>query len=438
MEHDLQRLIDDPRFREYHQKIAKRKEFNTFDVLRYADYEIRHSNVLAWLLQPDESHGIGGEFLKWFVEHYNGKVGSEAAVPVPSVSEANDVRIVRELSNVDVSVFLERPRYRIAIENKTVEADSEHFDQVRRYDRELRETPGQTYTIRSVLLTTSPEGAVSEPDFVHVSWSSVVEEIRSLQADGAFRSTEVGAFIRQYLDAVDGWLAPSATSEDHYVTLREDYGPLWKEMLDVMGREGDDGVARLVPAHGSEFRPTVVRLAKEFGNEPRKLRDAVGDFLKGPRKLQTCKGQDPKKTWFAQYWDLSEPARDLGIASCLRWGLTFEHKEIQIGFYLYQWSKKTQPVVERIKAHMQRVPINTREPTWYLMKEEGTYFYVYHRTFLSAGDLRGMSTTRAKEKVLEKLKECLDSDDSEYRRIENYFKCLAFGPDVPTPDAETA
>ena len=52
MEHDLRRLIDDPRFREYHEKIAKRREFNTFDVLRYADHETRHSNVLAWLFQP--------------------------------------------------------------------------------------------------------------------------------------------------------------------------------------------------------------------------------------------------------------------------------------------------------------------------------------------------------------------------------------------------
>lgn len=30
--------------------------FNPFKVLRVAKYEIRHSNVLAWLFDPNENH----------------------------------------------------------------------------------------------------------------------------------------------------------------------------------------------------------------------------------------------------------------------------------------------------------------------------------------------------------------------------------------------
>ena len=71
-EYDLRKLIDDRRFLEYHKKTLRRGEFNAFDVLRYSDYEIRHSNMLAWLLQPDGSHRLGGQFLKWFVHHHNG------------------------------------------------------------------------------------------------------------------------------------------------------------------------------------------------------------------------------------------------------------------------------------------------------------------------------------------------------------------------------
>ena len=47
MESDLRKLIDDLRFREFHREFVEPMQFNTFDVLRYADYEIRHSNVLA-------------------------------------------------------------------------------------------------------------------------------------------------------------------------------------------------------------------------------------------------------------------------------------------------------------------------------------------------------------------------------------------------------
>ena len=280
-------------------------------------------------------------------------------------------------------------------------------------------------------MSASREGSVSEPDFAHVSWSTVIERIRSLEVDGAFHSSDVGAFIRQYLDAVGRWLAPSGQSEAHYVALREDYGALWKEMLDVLGREGGDGVARLVPAQGKEFRRTVVRLAKEFGSEPRKLRDAVGDFLKRRGKFKTIKAQTRDKSGYLLYWEPTKLARALGVEACLRWGMEFRHNRIDVGFYFNQWSEDRQPVLDRIKAHLQGTPINSREPDWYPMKDYGKYFYVYHRNFPIDVDLSGMSTSKVKDVVLGRLTEFLDSDDSEYRRIDGYFRCLAFRPDAP-------
>ena len=58
MDQDLKNLIESPEFGQYHNSLHEPRKFNPFDVLRYADYEIRHSNVLAWLLQPGESHGL--------------------------------------------------------------------------------------------------------------------------------------------------------------------------------------------------------------------------------------------------------------------------------------------------------------------------------------------------------------------------------------------
>ena len=37
---------------------AKLSEFNVFRALKIEHLEIRHSNVLAWLLDPGESHGL--------------------------------------------------------------------------------------------------------------------------------------------------------------------------------------------------------------------------------------------------------------------------------------------------------------------------------------------------------------------------------------------
>jgi hypothetical protein len=46
---------------------AKLAAFNILKVLKIENTEIRHSNVLAWLMQPQESHGIGQAFIKRFL-----------------------------------------------------------------------------------------------------------------------------------------------------------------------------------------------------------------------------------------------------------------------------------------------------------------------------------------------------------------------------------
>ena len=38
--------------------------FNPIQVMRMENQEIRHSNILAWLLNPKESHGLDDKFLK--------------------------------------------------------------------------------------------------------------------------------------------------------------------------------------------------------------------------------------------------------------------------------------------------------------------------------------------------------------------------------------
>ncbi|WKA53172.1 PD-(D/E)XK nuclease family protein [Planococcus shixiaomingii] len=43
------------------------KAFNPLKVLRMDNHEIRHSNILAWLLDHEENHGLNSVFIKKFV-----------------------------------------------------------------------------------------------------------------------------------------------------------------------------------------------------------------------------------------------------------------------------------------------------------------------------------------------------------------------------------
>ncbi|MDE2871270.1 MAG: hypothetical protein OXQ94_06230 [Gemmatimonadota bacterium] len=55
------------------------------------------------------------------------------------------------------------------------------------------------------------------------------------------------------------------------------------------------------------------------------------------------------------------------------------------------------------------------------------FFEGAHKKILSHEDLVEMSAPEAKDQLIQRLKDFMDSDDSEYRRIDDYFQCLAFG-----------
>ncbi|MBR2585868.1 MAG: PD-(D/E)XK nuclease family protein, partial [Thermoguttaceae bacterium] len=44
-------------------------KFNLFDVLDIAMFEIRHSSMLAWLLDPNENHGLDDSVLRGFIQY---------------------------------------------------------------------------------------------------------------------------------------------------------------------------------------------------------------------------------------------------------------------------------------------------------------------------------------------------------------------------------
>ena len=99
--------------------------FNLFRVLRFEHGEIRHSNVLAWLLQPEEGHGLKDLFLRrWLMRVFHESESDEASyldpVEIDSLS-IRSVEVYREWSHIDLLVRIETfdgEEIVIGIENK--------------------------------------------------------------------------------------------------------------------------------------------------------------------------------------------------------------------------------------------------------------------------------------------------------------------------------
>ncbi len=334
MKEDLRSLIDDPRFLSYHRELVEAREFNTFDVLRYSGYEIRHSNVLAWLLRPADTHGIGSQFLKWFVNHVNGRLAPDLERLPKTSFEAGNVEVWRERDYVDVTILFKKEKCLIAVENKPEPAHPHHLDQIMGYEETLL-GKHKDHTVRSVLLTTSPDGSVNFPGIAHVGWDSVREAIGSVLADGGFPSPDVQAFIRQYLDMVERWFRPGSES---FKALLDDHRAILKEMRRVLEKDGDGGVHALVSADRTEYRDALAKLVRESRHEPKQLRALVANYLRG-REVAPSHSHNPSRTVYWLGWTdptLAGATEKMGgHRGALSWYMAFTNQKVEMDFAFY-------------------------------------------------------------------------------------------------------
>jgi PD-(D/E)XK nuclease superfamily protein len=115
-------VVDCPELRQLERRLGP---FNIFDVLKSAHNEIRHSNVLAWLLDPRGSHRMRDLFLRRFLMLVFHKSGQEHASYLDPVKiDTTPIRaadVLREWNRVDVLVEIVTDtgeQWVVSIENK--------------------------------------------------------------------------------------------------------------------------------------------------------------------------------------------------------------------------------------------------------------------------------------------------------------------------------
>ena len=106
------------------------KNPNIFQILKISKNEIRHSNFLSWLLDPEGSHKLGDIFLKRFLREV---FSSDKFFDIDQVDvegmDLSKVEVLREWKNIDVLIILSDVV--VCIENKVY--SKEHSNQLKRY-----------------------------------------------------------------------------------------------------------------------------------------------------------------------------------------------------------------------------------------------------------------------------------------------------------------
>lgn len=188
--------------------------FNIFDALGVVRQEIRHSNFLAWLLDPAESHGQGQLFLKAILMDLLRETPIENRPLSPIGLDGVDltgVEVRREWRNIDILIVAHEPAIVIAIENK-IDA-GEHSNQLARYEKVVR-TAFPNHQPMFVFLT--PEGdEPSEEDWTTYTYGDIHRVLsRCMRRNESVIGGDVYAFVQHYLNILRGELMDDPVIDD--------------------------------------------------------------------------------------------------------------------------------------------------------------------------------------------------------------------------------
>ena len=237
----LLRLMQDT---ESFEKLSKwTNRINIFDILKISRMEIRHSNVLSWLLDPNESHGLGDSFLYAFLCKLSNSLEVNDALKILT-SDLYSYTVLREWNNIDIFLVSKENQIAIAIENKI--GAHEHkksrseYSQLVAYKDEVKKNY-EHYTNVFVYLT--PEGEIpSEESWIIVTYFNLLELLEKLyEAKKSVLKEEVNLLIKNYIVN----LKKNVIMDEELIKLCNEIYKKHREALDLIYDNKDDIASRI-------------------------------------------------------------------------------------------------------------------------------------------------------------------------------------------------
>ena len=174
-------------------------KFNLFDVLKVSRKEIRHSNILGWLMDPNENHGFGDAFLRGILQRLvENDTMERYDVFELLLSEMHSFSVFREWKNIDILLVSSDEKMVIAIENKV--GSHEHSNQLNRY-RKILEKNYAEYNRIYIYLTPDGEEPSDTENWDILSYTDVVEVLEELTSRVKLQQ-DVAVMIDNYITII--------------------------------------------------------------------------------------------------------------------------------------------------------------------------------------------------------------------------------------------
>ena len=218
-------------------------ELNIFDVLKISRAEIRHSNMLGWLMDPNENHGLGDSFLYGIISKISQNMSHTDALLFLS-SDLYTFNVYREWNHIDILLVSNQCKLVLAIENKVGShehnSNGSYESQLITY-RERLQSQFKDFTIISVYLT--PDGDIpSDDDWIVLNYSDVVTILENVyNSRRASLAGEASLLIKNYINTIKR----NVIMDQELVNLCNSIYNKHRKALDLIFENRDDTISQV-------------------------------------------------------------------------------------------------------------------------------------------------------------------------------------------------
>lgn len=237
---NLSKFIKDPNLERLELLL---KEPNLFQILKFESAEIRHSNFLAWLLDPMQNHGLGDVFIRRLLkEFFSNDTSSQIDEFTIDTIDLDDIEIQREWEHIDI--LINASKFVVCIENKVW--SGEFSTQLSKY----REIVNRYYPAKTKLyIYLTPHGIEPQKDedrkvYTTYSYGDIERHLREIiDLYGQSLPDKIKHYISDYITL----LKREIMNEEYSNELAKQIYNKHKEAIEFIIRNKPDRIVDVAP-----------------------------------------------------------------------------------------------------------------------------------------------------------------------------------------------
>lgn len=197
-------------------------EIDLFEALRFQSYEEFHSNFLAWLLDPEGSHGLGGRFLQGFLT----ATGANRAIRSRDLSSTairreHPLMKGEEHGRLDISIRNESAGFLCAVENKVWSSEGGYQLSWYRSVLEAEYPDSQVHLVFLTRLGEEPPNPDERGHWKLLSYTTILRLVeQTIAAANGTVHEDVLTFLRQYTVTLRRNIVPEVSNDVHALARR--------------------------------------------------------------------------------------------------------------------------------------------------------------------------------------------------------------------------